>query len=171
MKDIDNAGSVRFWVWVSVNLCRLTPTSRCFCYEKNATHSRPLKRRGSWTSKVPLNLSPKVNCRLVVGMVFQAWRQLYLFISKPRRLPSQYGSALSACSERLGVKGTKSAVSETSPRVVLFVGGANSGEFVKSRMVGRVSARVEGVSSRRRWPVYSMKDMIVQCLQRQVLSI
>ena len=60
--------------------------------QQEIKHLRLLKRLGNPISKCPSDLLPNEMARLVVGILSQARRQLYRFMSKPSMLPLQTGS-------------------------------------------------------------------------------
>lgn len=81
----------------------------------------------------------------MVGIVLKAWRQLYLFMSKPRRLPLQTGAELSASNEKFDIRAGRSCGGDAGLWNVSFIGDANSRELVRSWKGGRVSVRVTEV--------------------------
>ena len=58
-------------------------------------------------------------------------------------------------------------MSDAGPGNVLFIDGTDCEGSMKSRMGGRVNARVRGVSSSKIRPIDDANDIIVQCVQGQ----
>lgn len=93
-------------------------------------------------------------------MVFHAWRQLYLFRSKPSMLPLQTGSGRSSREEFGGEVG-KSSVSDAGPGNVLFAGVPSVWTAEKPWVDASVSARVKELRSRKRQLMYNINEDIV----------
>ena len=165
MKNINNACTVHFQTRVIISPRHQVSTAeQVFEIEKRTIHLRPAKRRGSLTFKSSPNLSPNLTSSSRRGMVLQAWRQLYLFKSKPKRLPLQVGSAKSGPSGYFPSTAGTSSESEAGPGNVLFVGDANS---VRLETGCRASATDGETCNRKIQLIYNVDRNILASIEPQ----
>ena len=95
-------------------------------------------------------------------MVVQAWRQLYLFMSKPSRSPLQTGSGkgpYGSCTS-----GTADSM-VSNAGWVSFASGADGVMIDKSWIGGKVSARVTEGRNRLIQPMYNIDQIILSSVE------